>query len=76
MVEHKGVSIAGPLNLAGEVPVNASALYAKNLLAFLETMFDKKDKVLRINWDDDIIKGTLLAKDGKIVHPSLQQHGA
>jgi H+-translocating NAD(P) transhydrogenase subunit alpha len=76
VVEHKGVSIAGPLNLAGEVPVNASALYAKNLLAFLETMFDKKDKVLRINWDDDIIKGTLLAKDGKIVHPSLQQHGA
>jgi NAD(P) transhydrogenase subunit alpha len=39
-------------------------------------MFDKNDKVLRINWDDDIIKGTLLAKDGKIVHPSLQQHGA
>ena len=76
MVEHKGVSIAGPLNLAGEVPVNASALYAKNLLAFLETMFDKKDKVLRIDWDDDIIKGTLLAKDGKIVHPSLQRHGA
>src|SRR5262245_580561 len=54
VVEHKGVSIAGPLNLAGEVPVNASALYAKNLLAFLETMFDKKDKVLKVNWDDEI----------------------
>jgi NAD(P) transhydrogenase subunit alpha len=76
VVEHKGVSIAGPLNLAGEVPVNASSLYAKNLLAFLETMFDKKDKVLRVNWDDEIIKGTLVAKDGKIVHPSLQQQGA
>jgi H+-translocating NAD(P) transhydrogenase subunit alpha len=76
VVEHKGVSIAGPLNLAGEVPVNASALYAKNLLAFLETMFDKKDKVLKVNWDDEIIKGTLVAKDGRIVHPSLQQQGA
>jgi len=76
VVEHKGVSIAGPLNLAGEVPVNASALYAKNLLAFLETMFDKKDKVLKVNWDDEIIKGTLVAKDGRIVHPSLQQQEA
>jgi NAD(P) transhydrogenase subunit alpha len=76
VVEHKGVSIAGPLNLAGEVPVNASALYAKNLLAFLETMIDKKDKVLKVNWDDEIIKGTLVAKDGRIVHPSLQQQGA
>ena len=75
VVEHNGVSIAGPLNLAGEIPVNASALYAKNLLAFLETMFDKKDKVLRVNWDDEIIKGTLVAKDGRIVHPNLQQQG-
>jgi NAD(P) transhydrogenase subunit alpha len=72
-VDHKGVSIAGPLNLAGEVPVNASSLYAKNLLAFLETMIDKKDKTLKINWDDEIVKGTLVAKDGRIVHPSLQK---
>ena len=66
-----GVKIAGPLNLAGTVPGNASSLYAKNLLAFLEIMFDKKEKKLAVNWDDDIIKGTLVAKDGKIVHPSL-----
>jgi NAD(P) transhydrogenase subunit alpha len=72
-IEHNGVSIAGPLNLAGEVPVNASSLYAKNLLAFLETMIDKKDKTLNVNWDDEIVKGTLVAKDGKIVHPSLQK---
>jgi NAD(P) transhydrogenase subunit alpha len=72
-VEHRAVSIAGPLNLAGEVPVNASSLYAKNLLAFLETMIDKKDKSLKVNWDDEIVKGTLVAKDGRIVHPSLQK---
>jgi H+-translocating NAD(P) transhydrogenase subunit alpha len=71
VIEHKGVTIAGPLNLAGEIPVNASSLYAKNLYAFLETMFDKKTKAFGINWDDEIIKGTLVAKDGKIVHPSL-----
>jgi H+-translocating NAD(P) transhydrogenase subunit alpha len=66
-----GVKIAGPLNLAGSIAVNASSLYAKNLLSFLDIMFDKKEKTLNINWDDDIIKGTLVAKDGKIVHPNL-----
>jgi H+-translocating NAD(P) transhydrogenase subunit alpha len=73
IVEFNGVRISGPLNLAGTVPVNASSLYARNLLTFLETMIDKKDKVLKINWDDDLIKGTLVAKDGRIVHPSLAQ---
>ena len=76
VVEHKGVSIAGPLNLAGEVAVNASSLYAKNLLAFLETMIDKEEKTLKVNWDDELIKGTLVARDGKVVHPSLQHEGA
>jgi H+-translocating NAD(P) transhydrogenase subunit alpha len=72
-VTHNGVLILGPTNLAGEVPVNASSLYAKNLLAFLETLIDKKEKALKVNWDDEIVKGTLVAKDGKIVHPSLQK---
>jgi NAD(P) transhydrogenase subunit alpha len=66
-----GVKIAGPLNLAGSVAVNASSLYAKNLFAFLEIMLDKKEKKLSVNWDDDLIKGTLIAKDGKIVHANL-----
>jgi H+-translocating NAD(P) transhydrogenase subunit alpha len=72
-VEHNGVLILGPTNLPGEVAVNASSLYAKNLLAFLETMIDKKEKVLKVNWDDEIVKGTLVAKDGRIVHPALQK---
>ena len=75
-IEHNGVRIFAPLNLAGEIPVNASSLYAKNLLTFLETMIDKKDKSLKVNWDDEIVKGTLIAKDGKIVHPNLQSQGA
>jgi NAD(P) transhydrogenase subunit alpha len=76
IVEHNGVRISGKLNLAGEVPVNASSLYAKNLFTFLELMIDKKDKVLKVDWDDEIIKGTLVAKDGKIVHPSLVSQGS
>lgn len=70
-VEVAGVKIVGPINLAGSVPVNASSLYAKNLYAFLELFFDKKDKSFKVNWDDEIVKGTLVAKDGKIVHPNL-----
>jgi len=76
IVDVGGVRIVGKLNLAGEVPVNASSLYAKNLLTFLELMIDKKEKALKINWDDEIIKGTLVAKDGAIVHPSLAPKAA
>jgi NAD(P) transhydrogenase subunit alpha len=71
-----GVRIWGPINLPGTVPVNASSLYAKNLLTFLETMIDKKEKVLKLNWDDELIQGTLVARGGKIVHPNLQPKGA
>jgi NAD(P) transhydrogenase subunit alpha len=67
-----GVKIYAPLNLAGTIAVNASSLYAKNLLAFLDTMIDKKEKALAVNWDDDLVKGTLIAKDGRIVHPNLE----
>jgi NAD(P) transhydrogenase subunit alpha len=71
-VDHNGVRIFGPLNLAAEIAVNASNLYAKNLYNFIETLFDKKEKTLAVNWDDEIVKGTLIARDGKIVHPNLQ----
>ena len=67
-----GVKIVGHLNVAGRLAASASALYAKNLLTFLETMIDKKDKKLAVNWDDEIIKGTLLTRDGAVVHPNFQ----
>ncbi|WP_072385925.1 Re/Si-specific NAD(P)(+) transhydrogenase subunit alpha [Hyphomicrobium sp. CS1BSMeth3] len=76
IVEHNGVRIDGTLNLAGQVPVNASSLYAKNLLTFIELMIDKKEKTLKVDWEDDVIKGTLVAKGGQVVHPSLQPKGA
>ena len=63
--------VSGKLNLAGGLAVNASSLYAKNLYAFLELLIDKKTKELAVNWDDDVVKGSLLAKDGVIVHSSL-----
>ena len=67
-----GVKIVGYLNVAGRLPASASALYAKNLLTFLEALIDKKTKALAINWDDDIVKGTALTRDGAVVHPNFQ----
>jgi NAD(P) transhydrogenase subunit alpha len=71
IVEHKGVKIIGPVNLPGQIPGNASALYARNLYTFVETLIDKKAGELKIDWDDDIVKGTALTRDGQIIHPSL-----
>ena len=48
-----GVKIVGYLNVPGRLAASASALYAKNLLTFLETLIDKKEKALAINWDDE-----------------------
>jgi NAD(P) transhydrogenase subunit alpha len=68
VVVHKGVTILGTVNLAGRLAGNASALYAKNLANFLDPMI-QKDGSLKIDYDDEIIKGTLIAKDGALVHP-------
>jgi NAD(P) transhydrogenase subunit alpha len=72
VVEVNGVKIVGHLNVPGRLAASSSALYAKNLLTFLEGLIDKKEKKLAINWDDEIVKGTLLTRDGKIVHPNFQ----
>ena len=66
-----GVHVLGPTNIAAMLPVNASSLYAKNLLAFLDLMLDKESERPQVDWEDEIIKGTLVTKDGSIVHPSL-----
>ena len=71
VVEAGPVKIVGHLNMPGRLAASASALYAKNLLTFLETMIDKKDKKLAVNWDDEIVKGTMLTRDGAVVHPSF-----
>jgi len=66
-----GVRIVGFTNVAGRLAASASALYAKNLLTFLEILIDKKDKKLAVNWDDEIVKATALTRDGAVVHPNF-----
>jgi NAD(P) transhydrogenase subunit alpha len=72
VAEVNGVKIVGHLNVPGRLAATASALYAKNLFAFVETMFDKEKKFAP-NWDDELIKATLLTKDGAVVHPNFKK---
>ncbi len=67
-----GVKIVGALNLAGRLASTASSLYAKNLLAFVETMISKTTKELAINWDDEIVKATCLTRGGAVIDPRFQ----
>src|SRR5215211_4195144 len=67
-----GVRIVGHLNVPGRLPASSSALYAKNLYSFVETLIDKTEKTLKPNWDDELVKATLLTRDGALVHPSFQ----
>lgn len=68
-VVKEGVTIIGELNMAGKVAVNASALYARNVLNLLTLMIDKNTKELTLNQEDEIIREALLTWEGKIVHP-------
>ena len=71
-----GVKIVGYLNMAGRIAASASSLYAKNLYNFLETLIDKKEKTLAVKWDDEIVKATMLTREGAVVHPSFAPKSA
>ena len=66
-----GVTLIGHTNMAGRAPVDASALYARNLVNFIAPMIDPETKALAIDRNDEIIAGTLITYEGKIVHPML-----
>lgn len=70
-VDVDGVKIVGHLNVAGRIAATASQLYAKNLLAFVETLVDNDAKAVKINFDDELVKATVLTHDGKVVHPNF-----
>ncbi|SOE01024.1 Re/Si-specific NAD(P)(+) transhydrogenase subunit alpha [Caenispirillum bisanense] len=72
VVKH-GVTLIGHTNMPARLASDASLLFAKNLLNFLTPQVDKDKKALAINWDDDLIKGTLVTRDGQIVHPMLKK---
>src|SRR5437660_11270205 len=70
--EVNAVKIVGYANVPGRLAASASALYARNLYAFLEILVDKKTKALAVNWDDEIVKATALTRDGAVIHPNFK----
>ncbi len=68
-VEHGGVSILGPLNLASTVPHHASQMFAKNVATFLLHL--TKDGAVALDGTDEITAGTLITRDGEVVHPGV-----
>jgi NAD(P) transhydrogenase subunit alpha len=65
-----GVKIIGHVNMPSRIAVDASQLYARNLLSFLSLLVDK-DRQLKIDTTDEIIKATLLTENGAVVHPEF-----
>lgn len=66
-----GVTVLGYANWPGRIPVASSALYARNLLTFLTTFWDKDGKAPKLPETDDIVKGVMLTRGGAIVHPNF-----
>ncbi|MEM8799338.1 MAG: Re/Si-specific NAD(P)(+) transhydrogenase subunit alpha [Pseudomonadota bacterium] len=71
VVEAHGVKIVGAMNMPSRLAADASSLYAKNLFNFISPLIDKDSGALAIDWDDELIKGTLITKGGSIVHERL-----
>jgi len=70
-VEHNGVSIYAPLNVPSQAPLHASEMYARNLYNFIDPMLD--DGTLKWDWDDEIIAGSVLTRDGEIINDMVKE---
>ena len=71
VVKKYGVTLVGHTNVPSRIAVDATALYARNLVNYLTPMIDKTTKALKIDLADEVVKGSLLTHEGKIVHPSF-----
>ena len=60
IIEKNGVKIMGESNILNRLPVSASSLYAKNVFNFVDNLFDKENKKININLEDEIIEKTLI----------------
>ena len=72
VTEHKGVKLVAHDNVPGRLAGNASELFSRNLFNFIDAFFDKDKKTLTLDWEDEIIAGIGLTRDGAVVHPALQ----
>jgi NAD(P) transhydrogenase subunit alpha len=71
IVTPNGVKVLGFTNWPGRIPAAASALYARNLLTFLTTFWDKEAKAPKLPPEDDIVAGVTLTRGGAVVHKNF-----
>jgi NAD(P) transhydrogenase subunit alpha len=76
VVEVFGVKIVGYRNVPSRIAVDASALYARNLLNFVMLLSAKEGGHTKIDWDDEIVRAVALTRDGLIIHPQFQPQTA
>jgi H+-translocating NAD(P) transhydrogenase subunit alpha len=70
-IVEQGVLVIGPVNIPATVPRHASEMYARNIATFLKNMITK-DGQLNIDLNDEIVRDTLVARGGEVVHPKVQ----
>jgi NAD(P) transhydrogenase subunit alpha len=70
-IEHNCVIIYGPLNVPAMLPVHASEMFAKNLVNFLPLIV--RDGEIRPDWDDEIVRGSVMTHAGEIRHPQTRE---
>jgi len=66
-IKHGSVIIHGPMDVASQVPVHASEMYAKNLFNFTQLLIDENGNYVP-DYEDEIVIGALLTKDGEVMH--------
>jgi len=75
IVDHGGVAIMGHRNVPGRLPVDASMLYAKNLFNFVSAFADQESGSIKLDWEDELVSGTGLTREGAVVHPNFKDEG-
>jgi NAD(P) transhydrogenase subunit alpha len=70
VVVRHGVKVVGHTNVPSRIAVDASQLYARNLLALIQLFFGQ-DRTFAVPWDDEIVKAVVLTRDGAVVHPAF-----
>lgn len=71
-IVHNGVTIVGNSNLPATMPFDASKMYGKNMLNFLQLITNKEGQ-LNLNWEDDLVKGSCITHNGEVVHERVKQ---
>ena len=68
-IVHSGVTILAPTNLPAQAPINASEMFSRNVASFLAELTDD-DGQLNVDLENEVVTGTLVTRDGKVVHPA------